>query len=433
MSKRRQSLFRLATGSMKAHAWINAKLCLVFVCMAVLVCLFTAFTMSVENRRKEIFEANTSSNYMYGESDETELLARYGLDNYKYYTVQRYNLGKSMKDYVGEEIPTVTTNYVTLRLGTLSYNFDEDKTPEMLWLYKGDPFNDIDVEELNARFPEVGTLYTGAFPRTGTDEVLISEKLLDEYGLAPDDVVGSTLSIWLGEKYELPFTVKVVGVICKEYYQLSGHKSDSWQIAPSVVAAAENSIPAVNVPVDTFHVYAFDKWSTLSVDELYALSEEGNLSYCGINSYQQRLYLDKIRTVVTNIYFVIGSILAGGLLLTVMLMIDKFVAVFSRFGGVLLSCGLEQNNLVKLLLVQILMLFLLSIPVALVGALVGYALIVELVELGTGFSMTVSTPTLMALLAVATAVVLVAALIFFGIAAFRLRKKTCKQLMSGQD
>lgn len=430
MSNRvRQPIFRIAASAFKAHVWINVKLCAVFVCLSLLACLFTAFTMSVDNHCDDIFAQNTSSNYMYGPSDQTELLNASGLVNFRHYSVQRYNLGNRLKEEINADIPTVTTNYITLKIGAISYYFDRDQTPEMLWLYKGDPFSEIDLGEMRSRFGS-DSLYSGRFPQNGTNEVLISERLIEQYHLAPGDVLDTSVAILLGDR-DLNFTLKVVGIIYKEYYLLSGHR-EAWQITPSVVAAETNSIPAVNVGVDTFHVYAFDEWTTLSVDELNRVSSEGGLTYCGIGSYQQRIFLENIRTVVINVYCVVGAVLAGGLLLTVMLMTDKFVAIFSRLGGILLSGGLEQGNLTKLLLTQLLLVFLLSTPFAIAGSLVGYAVIVDLVELGTGMSMSVSTATLATLSALSAAVVFAAVLIFFGIASLRLRRRSVKQLLTAE-
>lgn len=436
MSRRaRQPLFRLATANFRAHCWINIKLCAVFVCMSILICLFAAFNMSVESRRQEIFAYSASSNYMYGASDRSQLLEEYGLTDYQYYTLGRYNLSEIMKENINADIPTVTTNFISLAVegidGGKPRAFLSDKTPEMLWLYKGDPFqNDIDKREMRDRFGS-DELYIGSFPKDGSREILISEKLLEGYGLEPEQVIGRQLQIWLGEHAEQIWTnLTVTGVIVKEYYQLSGHLEGNWQIAPSVVAAENNGIYAINVKVDTLHVYVFDEWSTLSVDDLNDISTEGELSYCGIASYRQREFLNNIREVVVNVFYVVGSILAAGLLLTVMLMIDKFVAVFCRTGGILLSCGLDNGNLIRLLFVQILLLFLASLPLALVGSLVGYAVVVQLVAAGTGISMTVSSLTVAKLVALSATAVFASAVAFFGCAALQLRKKTVKQLLT---
>lgn len=432
MSKR-QPLFRLATMSLKAHKWIYTKLCAVFVCMSVIICLFFAFNMAMENRNNEIFELNVSSNYVYSTDDCSLVMESFGLTDYRHYTVGRYNLSEQMKENIHADVPTVSTNYITLDVGGVKYRLRSKAKSELLWLFKGNPFNDADVAEMQKLY-DSETLYIGEFPKDQSREILISEKLLESYGLTADQVIGKQLQIWLGENADRIWdtNLTVSGVIVKEYYELSGHKSNSWQIAPSVVAAENNTIPAINVKVDTIHMYVLDKWTTLPLDEINELVGRGPV-YCGIESYNQREFLGNIRTVVSNVFYIVGTILIVGLLLTVMLMIDKFVTVFLRTGGILLGFGLQQKNLRRLLFTHVLLAALLSVPLALVGAAVGYAIIVELVSVGTGVALTVSTVTLVTLLMLSVAVVLIAAAIFFGVAWLRVRKKSVRQMLSATD
>lgn len=431
MSKKtRQPLLRLATASFKAHSGMHLKLCLVFVLLSVLICLFSAFTMSVADKRAESFAENVSSDYMYAESDKTDFLTANGYADFAHYTVDRYDLSSLMKEHIQADIPTVTANYITLQVNGRKYFYDKDTAPQLLWLFRGDPFNELDGKELKLKFGD-DAIYSGTFPKDGTNEVLISEKLLDGYGLKQEDVINKSVRILLGENADTEFDdLKVVGVISRNYYQLSGHGNDNWQIVPSVVAAAKNTIPTVNAKTVTFHLFASDQWSTLSDSQLYNVMSDGEMIYGGINSYNQRGFLDKIEEVVVNIYYIVGSVLIVGLLLTVMLLIDKFVATFSRLSGILLCCGLDGANLYKLLFTQIALMFLLSLPFALVGGLVGYAAIVYLVSLSTGMTMIVSTTTLVVLMAISTVAVAAATAVFFGFALLRLRKKTAKQLLA---
>ena len=427
MNNNRQPLFRLAVANLKTHKWINAKLCLVFVCMSVLVCLFTAFNMSVESRRNEFFSFNTSANYMYANEDKSEFLRSNGFDDFDYCVVERYNLSKLMQKYVQANVPTVTTNYIALTIGASEKPLYYCKDTSLLWMYRGSPFNNADVKELSERFGKTD-VYVGDFPEDNTHEALVSEKLLDSFGLTANDVLGKQLGIWLGDREHPVSYLTVTGIIVREYYELSGHMDDSWQIVPSLVFASNVSLPSLT-DTDVFHIYVMDSWRTLSVDELNKIISDGHLTYCGITSYNQRVFLDNIRIVVVNVYYIIGSFLVAGLLFTVMLMMDKFTAVFSRIGGILLACGLEQINLHRLLFSQVLLLVVLSIPLASVGALVGYAVIVELIAVGTGLTMTVSTSTLLILLAISTLTVFVSATAFFGAALLKLRKKTVKELL----
>lgn len=444
MNNSRQPLFKLAWGSMRAHKWINAKLCLVFAILSVLICLFTSFHLAIENRRKDFYEQNVSSNYFYGENDRSEYLAENGVPDFEHVTLGRYDLSQFMLEHVGEDVPTVTSNFVTLVFynTSLSYSYDKNLDPQLLWLYKLDktyatdeyyPFTKGDVDELKLRFG-VDKPYIGELP-TGRNDALVSEKMLNGYGLRAEDVLGKNLSIRLGENGDVDPNdymnligmryVHITGVIVKEYYELSGHSGD-WQIRPTVIFSADNG---VNLPPKTLHLYVYDKWNDVSKGKIDDMSDEAELNYCGIATYSQRAFLDDIKVVVENLYAVIGSVLIAGLVLTVMLMMNKFVAVYSRTGGILLSCGLRSSNLYRLLWIQIVLMFFMSLPLALIGSVVGYAVITELVAIGTRIAMELSTGIIVGLLALSVALVFAISMLFYLFAVLRIRRKTVQQLL----
>lgn len=443
MNSKRQPVFKLAAYCMRAHKWINAKLCLVFACLSVLICLFAAFTLSIETRRQDLFEQTVSSNYFFGDEDVSAQLAQRSLPEFRHSEIGIYDLSGFMEKNVGVNVPTVTTNYVTVTFyGTdRSFRFDAEQEPQYLWLYKLQnasddefyPFTEADASELKLRFGK-DSFYIGELP-SGENDALVSERMLNGYGLRAEDVLGKNLSIRLGENGDIEVDdymsvigmryVRVTGVIVKEYYELSGHSED-WQIRPSVIFSRENG---VNLPPVTRHVYLLNEWSDLGEGELGDIASEYGLTYCGVAAYQQREFLNKIKTVVLNVYYVVGSVLALSLVLTVMLVMNKFVLAFSRTGGILLSCGLGSNNLYKLLFAQVVLMFAASLPLALVGSVVGYAAITELVALGTKISMSLS-PTLMAqLLALSIAAVFAAAMLFFVFALLRIRRKSVLELL----
>lgn len=423
----RQPLFRLAYNSIRAHKWINLRLCFVFACLATLICLFTAFHVSIASRQQELFDNSISSNYFYGTNEADDVFAQYGMPKASnYYTVGRYNFSSLMKEYVGVAAPTVTANYIALEVNGITYHYSSDGTPSPLWLYTGNVFNELDTAELNERYG-ITQPYLGDFPRDGTNEALISEDILKAYGLKAKDVVGKRIRMYVeGNLALIPSYIDITGVIVSEYYTLSGH-GETWQISPTVVFAANNRVPFYNV--DTLRVYAFDEWTSLDYDTLSQIARESGLAYCAADSYSQRAFLERIRVIVSNLYVVIGSLLVVGLILTVMLMIDKFVKIFSRTGGVLLSCGLKQANLYKLLFAQIVIMFLLALPITLIGAFVGYVLIVELVGLGTGIAMTISSELLVTFSLIGAVTVFAVAMAFFAFSALRLRNKTVKDLL----
>lgn len=448
MSNKRQPVFKLAAYGMRAHKWIHARLCLVFACLSILICLFAAFTLSIETRRRDFLQQTVSANYFFADKkDVSAQLVQRGLPHFEHSVMGIYDLSGFMEDNVGVRVPTVTTDYVTVTYyGTnLSYRFDEQLAPQYLWLYKLQapaegstqsdlyPFTEADASELKLRFG-MESFVVGEMP-TGKNDALVSERMLNGYGLSTEDVLGKNLSIRLGENGDIEVddymgvigmrSVHVTGVIVKEYYELSGHSED-WQIRPSVVFSADNG---VNLPPVERHIYLLDDWSDLNGEQLDDIATELGATYCGANSYGQREFLNKIKTVVLNVYYVVGSVLALSLVLTIMLVMRKFVNVFARSSGILLSCGLREDNLIKLLFAQVVLMFAASLPLALVGSVVGYAAITELVALGTKITMEVSPALMMGLLALSVVAVFAVAMVFFAFAALRIRRKTVLQLL----
>lgn len=445
MSRLRQPLFKLALGSIKAHLWINVKLCLVFSVLAILVCLFTSFNLAIDNKRKDIFEQSASSNYMYGSEDKTEYLQQNGMPNFEHSEIGRYNLSAYLKEQVGADVPTVTVQYLALTVNGRKHTFVSQDDPDLLWMYRLShdptqdetyPFTEQDYSELRLRYGDV-KLYVGEMPTKGY-EALVSQRLLDQFGIKAEEVYneqtkqGSKVFIEVVGDDSYIHEITVTGIISREYYGLSGHSDGKTQIVPTVIFAAHNSLPIHEDNVDALHVYSFDTWTDFGADQLNALVKKGKLVYGGLQNYYNRATLSKISTVVVNMYAVIGSIIASALLLTVMLMIGKFVNIFARTGGILLGFGLQQRNLRTLLYVQIMLMFAMSLPLALVGALVGDAVIVQLIAIGTQMTMTVSTSSLLTLLALSVATVFVVTTVFFAFAWLRLRNKSVRQLLMSQ-
>lgn len=423
-----QPLFKLAANSIRAHKWINAKLCLVFACLSILICLFTCFHVAIEDKSSSMLTGSLSANYLYSEKDVQNQLAEYDMPNVKEsYTVFKFDFSKLMEQYVGEKVPTVTANYVTLEVNGVKYSYrGEELTP--LWVYAGNPFNSLDQQELKQKY-DSDTLYVGNFPRENTNDALISERILASYGLKAKDVVGRRMRMYVGDDLTLIQThVDVTGVIVDGYYDLEGH-SEAWrQLAPTLVLAKKNRVPFSNIV--TVNIYTFESWPTVSINEIKSLQSSLKASYCGVEIYKQRNNLNRIRTIVSNVYVVIGSILAVGLILTVMLMIDKFVRIFARTAGILLSCGLQQNNLYKLLFSQITLMFLLALPLAAVGATCGYVFITWAMSIGTSVTLSVSAALMLEFLLLSVLAVFAVATIFFGFAVLRLRNKSVKQLLN---
>ena len=136
--------------------------------------------------------------------------------------------------------------------------------------------------------------------------------------------------------------------------------------------------------------------------------------------------------LASNLYIIVGSALVVGLILTIFLMIDKYMKVFSRSGGIMLSLGIRRYHLYALLLIQLLMLCAIAIPISFGLTVLGYHVINFVVRWATGINLALSILRIIAIFGLGVAVVVVIALGFFALATLRLRHRTIKQFLSAE-
>lgn len=153
-------------------------------------------------------------------------------------------------------------------------------------------------------------------------------------------------------------------------------------------------------------------------------------TYAGLTYVAKIDSLTSIQTLASNVYIIIGSTLIVSLILTIFLMIDKYIKVLSRFGGILLSAGLPQNKLSLLLLVQLLILCVFAMPLAFILTFGGYYVINTLIRIVTKISLALSAIQIVTTLFIGIAIVIIIALTFFAYGLFHMRKKTIKQLLT---
>ena len=263
------------------------------------------------------------------------------------------------------------------------------------------------------------------------NELLIGEPVLNAYGLKAEDVLGKEITASL--KNLLPFgnprtlfTARVTGIICEEYYSLMGH--DLLGLRPALLFHAESDLFAANA-VEYF-LYHLENWP--EEDTAVAWQEHfANFDYVGASLVDWIDSLNNVQVLASNLYIIIGSSLLVGLVLTIFLMIDKYIKVFSRSGGILLTHGMRRGHLYILLLIQLLILCLIAIPIALVLTAAGYSIINFLVEWATHVSMGLSIARILGMLAIGIASVVAIALLFFVYAAlFKLRRRTVKEFLT---
>lgn len=429
-----QSLFKIALRNIRAYLWMNAKLCFTFACLAFLICLFTAYNSSINERRDTVEHEKISSNYIctqtantYNSFKEIYVDGIAHEDKYK-----AKNFATEIKKLYGWAGNELYTSYITLMIDNEEYHAST-KYSNISISCVTDPedgfFYEYDNIELKQRFGKDGPYIAGNRPLE-TNEIAISENVLEAFELTPSDVMGKEISVYLKPKTNdesksiLLFAAKTSGVIAKEVASLTGRKSIS-SSHPGFLFNLNNAL--FNSKYNTVYRMYLNFWPNEEM-ALEWLEKYGG-AYVGTGSVKTINNLDNIKVLGGNLYVIIGCALFIGLILTIVLMIDKYVKVFSRFGGIMLTLGLKQNRLSTLLFVQLLLLCIIAIPVAFVLTYVGYEVITGIITMVTNISLYISIAQLLALFIMAIGIVVAIAMTVFVYMILRLRRKTIKQLL----
>lgn len=430
----KQPLFRLARKSIANHLWINLRLCLVFALVAVIVGLFTAFNYSVNAQAYFKIDQAVSSDVIWTNKEDADVENDLGVNVVQTLQVQRYDLVKMLQMPENFALQSVTGNYLDVGLQGKRYRYaaastsDKDFGMDYVWVYAGSPFTVHDEEEMRMRFGDV-PLYYGKLPAEPL-EAMVSEDFISRYGLTAEEVLGNDISVYRSNSDVLLGEMTVCGVISSEFFQLSGHSYLSDQICPTLILSDNNLFP--DEFATTYRIYALDGWTDWDFFQwgsYFDANWQWDVHFSGIRSVDQMTQLERIQAVVVRVYTVIGGIILLGMVLTVMLMLDKFVSVFCRTGGIALSCGLRQRGLYALLLAQILLMFAMSLPVAALGCAFGYWGINALVETATGITMVTSVRAVLLFAVIGAALALLSAIIFFAVSVLKIGKKSVKELL----
>lgn len=437
----RQGLFGIALRNIKAYGRMNFKLVFTFACLAFLICLFTVYYSSITIRKDETEREHLSSNVICTQTKETKAaFDNMGLDyvycdsfKSRYFrseTAQLY--GYSKTDLTTANINLVVNGKEYKAFTTASAACWTEPKPEPNYGYDSSEsslFYQYDYVELKQRFGFDSFFLSGGSPLK-EDEFVICENILDTYELTPEDVMNKEVSAYLKPQSDsdkeplLLFSARTSGVIRKEYNMLYGRVNDA-HARPGFIFNSENSL--FNSKTYSFNRMYLKNW----IDEETAadwLKNYGN-AYMGLKSIKTITGLSGVKTLSTNLYVIIGCALFISLILTVFLMIDKYMKIFSKFGGILLTLGLKQNRLLALLALQLLTLCIIAIPASFIMTLAGYGVINAIVETITRISLSISIGHLIAILAIGIIIVNAIAFLFFAYVALHLRKKTIKELL----
>ena len=426
------SIFRLACKSVFTHVWMNAKMCFTFACLAFLICLFTVYNAALNERRLEAFHNTMSANYAYSDTtDLSDVVRESGADLVFTSWTKKHRFSEDVRRATGVLMTDPSTDLFMLEIDGTTHQAVSSVPFTCYAMWEGSMFSENDSTELEAVYGYTSLLSAGSIPQE-RNEFIVSELILDAYELTAEDVLGKEISAYIpnvsapeeGDIHE--FTARCTGVVRREYYQLTGHSGSS-DILALLMFSKDSDLFAKNNFNRYF--YHFGDWPDSDLLQEWTKLGIKHVNHAVLTDMHA---LDDIQVLASNLYIIVGSALVIGLILTVFLMIDKYMKIFSRSGGILLTFGMERRQLYSLLLLQLLILCAFAIPISLALTAAGYGVINFVISWATRVDLSLSSWQIVSMLGIGIGVVVGISLLFFAYAVFMLRKHTIKQFLSAE-
>ncbi len=428
------SLFALAGKNLVTYFWMNAKMIFVFACLAFLICLFTVYNAAINERKEMYTRASASANYLITNSAaKVKSFKELGPDiTYEdYFRAHMYST-LIYNSYGVGGVWHASSAYFNLGIegevyqaygGTVS--FCSVAHPENAF------FTQADYVELKESYGYDSFFSAGHYP-AAPDEIAVNENVLAAYRLLPEDVLGKEISFLFKPKTgeaKLQFKATVCGILRKELLSLTGHKANCTN--PSFLFHWDNAFFQSSTDVRyRCYLNGWPDYATADMWKEQFTSQTTNTSYVGSGLLERIDMLEKIQTLAANLYVIIGSALVVGLILTIFLMIDKYMRVLSRTGGILMTFGMRRSHLYALLAIQLLLMCLIAFPLAVGLTSCGYYVINFLIHWVTGINLALSFLRVLVMLLIGIGCVVAIAIVFYIYGAFRLRHHTIKQFLS---
>ncbi len=415
------SIIGLAFKNVFSYTWMNLKICLTFACLTFLITLFTIYNFALNEKEQEVQNQMMSCYYAYhiNTSNKTVKAAveKYFGDCEKH-EVCSYPIAEKISSIKQINIANSSSKYLIL-----TYN-GEDLTSNgnaIAAIYTANVITEDDYLEFKERFKKE-EIVIGRLPSTN-EEMVLSEPLINDFGLQKEDVLNKQITITIDGEDKSLLTATVTGVISKEYFELTGH-IDTFR--PGIIVSDDNQLFKEKKTI--FSVYMLKELIT-DADVIDELTNMG-ISYSGKYAYRMQKNVKNVRILANNLYVIIGSGLIVGLVLMIFMMVGKYVKIFSRSSGILLTFGLERKKLYLLLFLQLMIISLFAVPFAIAMTFSGYYIINYLMLKLLYTSLVVSIKRLFGMSFISVIVVLAISVIFLVYTILKMRKNTIKELLN---
>ncbi|MGD9909988.1 MAG: hypothetical protein AB7U79_05250 [Candidatus Izemoplasmatales bacterium] len=344
----------------------NKKVCFafsfIFTIIMVLVTLTISFSISLREKQISLLNDYYSSNYILS-NDEIDFKDEKVV--YQEKTFMYFDPASITERLYGISLDYLSSDLLSISVDGIYYESNQSTSFSIVAGQSNDLLNNNDVMELSSQ-----DLIIGSFP-TNDNEILVSEPMLESFGLSPD-IIGKSLTIASRTNHQAIIldSFIVSGIIKSEYYALSGHKIDYYMFNPTIYMGMTNRFYITHSeefePVNQYILTEY-----LSLEQFSGLSNRYSFIYFAESVITQMGDIASMLVILNSLILIMEIQIGIALVMILYLSVNKFLSQFSKSSGVLLTLGLSNKKISELLLIELFELgffaFLLALPIEFLG------------------------------------------------------------------
>lgn len=359
---------KMAWKNILSRKFSSVKVMISIVIMVIILCVFTAYTIALEEESQRIVYSYRSGHYYY--TSNYDLLNEKTIDkiktvdninhinNYAYY--ERENGLKSMVftingikyqcehiAYDGGISNSVNTANVSLHSGNLAF------------YEQGNIISSNAKAEANYRWID-GNIMTVGIDSVTDNEIILSNAFLKEFGLRAN-ILGENISIKIRNKN---YNMKVVGILSDNYYKLTGNLRPSHFIM-SVDSDVYKDLYAVGDMDFYTEIYMSDYMTSKTVAE-DLVKKAGLLKFTSGSDYGLAMAstVTIVGNVLTGVMVTVGLAIICSLVLNIIFSMRFMIIKKSNYYGIISAYGVKNRGIFNIMFFEIGIIAVLAIIVA---------------------------------------------------------------------
>lgn len=415
-----KSILILSIRNLSSNKKISFAFSFIFIIILVLVTLTISFSISLQEKQMSLLSDYYSSNYVLSKNDiifdEQSVM-------YQEKTFMYFDPASMTENHFGISLDYLSFDMLSISVDGVFYESGQSNNFSVVAGESNDLFNNNDALELPNQDFFIGTL------PTSDNEILVSEPFLESFGLS-SDIIGKSITIASRINHQdiLFDSFIVSGIIKSEYYELSGHKIDYYMFNPTIYIGMTNHFYVTHVDeFESVNQYVLSDY--LSLDQFSQLSNQYSFIYFAESVITQMGDIASMLVILNSLILIMEIQIGIALIIILYLSVNKFLSQFSKSSGVLLALGLSNENISKLLLIELFELGFLALILALPIEILGNFGIKYLVEATYQIDLTIRFSTFLWMVAVGfILMVTIISFIYLG-SIYRMKKQTIRDYL----